>query len=60
MNDQSSELMFQADGTSSGGNDLHPNHTKYELCLENLKKLFGLSKEDIDEMINREHFSHQY
>ena len=60
MNDQNSELKYQAVGTPTAGNDLHPNHTNKELCLENLKKLFGLSNEDLDGMFNGEHFSHQY
>jgi hypothetical protein len=60
MNDQGSELKFEAIGAASAGSDLHQDHTKNELRLENLKKLFGLSKKDLDEMFNGEHFNHQY
>ena len=54
------ELHFQSINSLDAGNNLHSEKEKLEMILKSVQSTFNLTNEDLEAMMDGEHFSHQY
>jgi len=60
VNDQGNELKYQSEETSLAGSELHSENDNRDALIGNLQAALGIPREDLNAMLNGDHFKNKY